>query len=161
MFHMQGTADDWPRAVARLPDGCCFKAVDRADLFREAKAVRLMFKTYLETHSQRETGKRLEERGWKRGIGLIYKEKIPFTEILDCIAFIKAYRESYEFLTETGGPFINVPITVESFLELVDVKTKIERECGPLPAEMTWKNLEPFLFRTMGFKLVSFEEENK
>ena len=106
----------------------------------------------------------LEKRGWKGGMmGLLYKEKIPFTEILDCIAFVKAYRESYEFLTNIGGHFIDVPIRAESFLELVDAKTKIEREHGPLPVEMTWKNLGQFLLRTMKFKFVSFDgkKENK
>ncbi len=37
---MQGTAQDWPESVKRLPAHCSFKALDRPDLFATAKAIK-------------------------------------------------------------------------------------------------------------------------
>ena len=39
MFHFQNTPDNWPAAVALLPDHSLIKAVDRADILRDAKQI--------------------------------------------------------------------------------------------------------------------------
>ena len=47
MFHFQGTVNDWPRAVVKLPDGALIKAVDRGDILRDAKAINPRLTTML------------------------------------------------------------------------------------------------------------------
>lgn len=39
MFHFQNTPDNWPAAVALLPDHSLIKAVDRGDILRDAKQI--------------------------------------------------------------------------------------------------------------------------
>lgn len=38
-FHFQNSVQDWPRAVARLPEGSLIKAIDRGDILRDAKLI--------------------------------------------------------------------------------------------------------------------------
>jgi hypothetical protein len=39
MFHFQNDVDNWPDAVALLPNNSCVKAVDRADILRTTKGI--------------------------------------------------------------------------------------------------------------------------
>ena len=100
-----------------------------------------------------EINEELERRGWSCGMGgLTYKKRVSYKEILSCMLYTRAYRKTYEFLTEPS-PLINVPVKIVEFLDLVELKAKIEREHGKqFPKEMTWKNLVPFLEKE-GFTL--------
>ena len=107
-----------------------------------------------------EINKILEEKGWNIGMDIIYKEDIPFSEVIECIMFAEVYRKAYEKIINESLKQINdiqlavladQPYTVSEFVELIDKELKELKKATTINSK---KELENFLEEN-GFVLYS------
>lgn len=68
----------------------------------------------------------LEKKGWEAVGDIIYREKLSFEELINCVAFGIGYRKVYE--SKRRPPLMDTSLTVFEFLNLVDNKAKEELE---------------------------------
>lgn len=96
-----------------------------------------------------EMSKELERRGWKIGsLRMVYKDKIPLKEVVKCMIYKRAYKDTYEFVTNSNL-YADVPISISQFLNLVEAKagliSNISKIGDKFPPDITSENLEGIL----------------